>query len=752
MPAAPAGFTGRDAEVRELLSALDPAVGQGDGSVVVSVVTGLGGVGKTALALHIAHVAWERGWFAGGALFVNLHGYDNLPTTADHAVLSLLRALGVRDSDLPPTSDERYALYRSELSRRKPVLIVLDNASDPAQVARLLPGRAGHRLVVTSRDALDSLPARQFAVDVLTPEAACSLIERALRQAAPADRHVAAEPDAIRELAELCGHLPLALLIVSAMLRRRRTRSAATLAAELRKATDRVHRLRTPGVDQYDRELDLRPVFDVMYARLEPEQARVFRLLGQVPGEDIGLGVAANLANLRASELEPILDDLTATSLITPFVPFASVDVRWRMHDLLRLYTRAVVTEDPQLHEEATAARRRLLAFYAQAALSAAAHLNGEEPDGVPDMFPRGRTQALSWCDSERSGMLVASLWTESSDDVEATRAVRLASVLRTYLRWCRAFDHLVIMSHGAITAARRLDDLASEAMAWSGLGITLGNLGRFDEALKANHRAERLFDRLGDRKGQARALKDMAREQSALERFEEAIGTYTRSLQTSDDVGDRLGAALVRRDLGDLLGRLGRHREAYEYLTQSREYWIEAGDKSGEACIHHDLGHALRQFGRFEEAFVAYTHALGLNAELAEWDERAWGLNKLGELLRIMGRLDGSVVAHTRASDWFAFLGDSHAEAWSQLGLGTTLLTVGRIEDAREAALHARCLYEAGGRWSGVGDTLQCIALTYASQLRSTEASAAWAAAAEAYERAGAGDMADEARRQAQA
>lgn len=249
LPAAPAVFTGREDEMAELLGALDPGVGGGSESVVISAVAGLGGVGKTALALCVAHAARGRGWFSGGALFVDLRGYDEVPVTADQAVLALLRALGVGDADLPPTADEQYARYRGELSSRDPVLIVLDNASDPAQIAPLLPGEGGgHRVLVTSREVQDSLPVRQFRVDGLSPDASRDLIDRSLRRYDPGDRRVADEPEAVRQLAELCGHLPLALLIVSALLRRRRLRPVSTLVEELRAAEDRVRALRAKGL------------------------------------------------------------------------------------------------------------------------------------------------------------------------------------------------------------------------------------------------------------------------------------------------------------------------------------------------------------------------------------------------------------------------------------------------------------------------------------------------------------------------
>lgn len=140
LPTAPAVFTGRADEAAELLRVLDPGVAEGPQSIVIYAVAGLGGVGKTALALHVAHEARRRGWLPGGALFIDMRGYDDVPASADQAVLSLLRSLGVPNQNLPSIPQEQYSLYRAELSRREPVVIVLDNASLAEQIAPLLPG------------------------------------------------------------------------------------------------------------------------------------------------------------------------------------------------------------------------------------------------------------------------------------------------------------------------------------------------------------------------------------------------------------------------------------------------------------------------------------------------------------------------------------------------------------------------------------------------------------------------------------
>ncbi|MFE1883137.1 hypothetical protein [Streptomyces diastatochromogenes] len=170
LPPPPAAFTGRERHVRELLDSLDP---DGDGTaeaVLVSAVGGFGGVGKTALALHTAHAARVR--FPGGVLFANMRGYDEVRVAPEETVLAFLRALGVRSEDLPATQEQRYALYRSALNDREPVLIILDNVSDAGQVTPLLPGSTRHRVLVTSRDSLDSLTARLINLDVLPQDEA----------------------------------------------------------------------------------------------------------------------------------------------------------------------------------------------------------------------------------------------------------------------------------------------------------------------------------------------------------------------------------------------------------------------------------------------------------------------------------------------------------------------------------------------------------------------------------------------------
>ena len=201
LPALVTGFTGREAELARVAGLLDPAAGAG--TVVVSAVAGLAGVGKTALAIHAGHAAQKAGWFPGGVLFIDLHGYDQAPVQPGQALDALLRALGIPGEHIPDGAEARAGLYRSVLAQiTDPVLIIADNASSEAQVRLLLPGPGPHRVIVTSRHTLAGLKARLLDVTVLDRSAATALLERVLRAARPDDDRIGGDEAAAGRLAQ----------------------------------------------------------------------------------------------------------------------------------------------------------------------------------------------------------------------------------------------------------------------------------------------------------------------------------------------------------------------------------------------------------------------------------------------------------------------------------------------------------------------------------------------------------------------
>ncbi|MFB9464789.1 tetratricopeptide repeat protein [Streptomyces cinereospinus] len=603
LPAVPAGFTGREEDLARLLPVLDPAA-ESDLPVVICAVSGLGGIGKTSLALCAAHRAVRAGWFPGGTLFVDFRGYDDDPVTAEQALLALLDGLGVRGDQLPRTPSAQYALYRRLLAEeRRSMLLVFDNASDPAQLTPLVPGTDHHRVLITSRDRLTELDARLLRLDVLKPQEAADLIERSLRLSDEADDRAAVEPEAVGELALLCGHHPLALRIAAGMLRKRWYRSVASLVAELRRAEDRTQ------------ALGVRPVFDVAYGQLPPAQARLLRLLSVAPTPEVGTEVAVALAGRAEEETLTLLEGLASAHLVTPVR--AGGDVRWRLHDLVRAFGAGVAAEDAELREERERARERLLACYRRWADAADDRLRWLPGLPEPERFA-DRAQALAWLDGERAGLVAAVHW--AGEQRYARGAVALAECLGVYLRWRRYFDDAITVAGLAQEAAHQARDTHAEAAAWNNLGLARRRADQAEEAVEALTRARDLCRSTRDRQGEADAWNNLGNALHDLGRAEDAIDAHTRARDLYRAVKDRHGEADAWNNLGNALDGAGRTEDAIDAHTRARDLYREVGDRHGEGTAWANLGGCLEETGRTDEAIEAFGKDLEICHAFEDW------------------------------------------------------------------------------------------------------------------------------------
>jgi tetratricopeptide (TPR) repeat protein len=623
----------------------------------------MGGIGKTALAVETAHQACARDWFPGGTLFVDLRGYDDDPVTADQAVLALLDALGVRGPDLPASAVRQYDAYRRLLAERPHrMLLILDNASDPAQYLPLLPGTDRHRVLITSRDRPDSLTGvRLIDLETLPPDDSAALITRALHDADDRDDRPSREPAALRELTSLCGHLPLALQIAAAMLRRRRTRGIASLVTEIRQAGDAMAALDngTRGTDQYGRSLVLRPVLETSYRRLPPDRARLLRLLSLAPGAETGTEAVAALADLGTEAALSLLEDLAAACLVTPVRADEGPDggVRWRLHDLVRAFGVGVVAGDAGLVEEGEAARGRVLDFYyswADAADDWLRWLPGRE-------LPRqhaGRGEALGWLDAERAGLVAAVGWAER--ERFAGTAVRLAACLAEYLDWRRYFDDWVVVGRAAVEGAGHFGDRTDEAIAWGNLGRALRGAARVVEAVEAHTRARDLFQAVGDRHGEAFAWTNLGLDLRGAARVVETVEAHTRARDLFQAAGDRRSEALAWTNLGLALMEAGRGVEAVEAHIRARNLYQAVGDRHGEASALTNLGSALREVGRVVEAAEGYGRALEVFREFEDWYRTGQVLHNLALVHADTGRPAEARACWLQAAAAFTQAGDT--------------------------------------------------------------------------------------------
>ncbi|MFG2541701.1 tetratricopeptide repeat protein [Streptomyces sp. NPDC048594] len=624
--------------------------------MLIFAVTGMGGVGKTALAVEAAHRALARGWFPGGTLFVDLRGYDETPVTADQAVLALLDALGVRDGELPPTTDRQYDAYRALLvERRDRMLLILDNASDPAQYLPLLPGTDHHRVLITSRDRHDALPVRLIDLETLAPDDAVALVTRALHDTDERDERPAREPDSLRELAHLCGCLPLALQIAAGMLRRRRHRDIASLVAEIQEAGDATTVLDrgSPGTDLYGRSLVLRPVLETSYRRLPPEQARLLRLLCLAPGAETGTEAIGALSGLATESALSSLEDLAARHLVTPVGSGngTASAMRWRLHDLVRVFGARVVAGDAGLREEGDVARERVLEFYLRWADAADDRLRWLPGLAEPERFG-DRGQALAWLDGERATLVAAVGW--GREERFADPVMRLASCLGQYLSWRRYFDDWIAVAEAAQEAAQLTGDRLGKAVARTNLGLALREADRHEEAIEVLTEARKVFQAAGEQHLEAMARNNLGSALQQAGQPGEAVEAHSQARDLFQAVGDRHMEATAWNNLGLALRDVGRREEAIDAHGRARDLFQAVGDRHGEATAWNNLGIAYNKGDRTREATEAYDRSLKLRQPLADWYGAGQTLRNLALTHEAVGRSAEAREAWSRAADAF--------------------------------------------------------------------------------------------------
>jgi DNA-binding SARP family transcriptional activator/DNA polymerase III delta prime subunit len=589
-----------------------------DRRVPVVALSGPPGVGKTALAIHAAHRLAER--FGDGQLYVDLHGATTgLAPLAPLEVLGrFLRALGTDPAAVPTSLEEASAAFRSRVAGRR-LLLVLDNAADAVQVAPLLPANPGCGVLVTSRPVLAGLDGTaHLPLDVLELEEATEL----LGLVAGKDR-VAAEPAGAVELARCCGYLPLALRIAGARLVARPTWPVAALAERLADAQRRLDELELAQVG-------VRASFQVSYQQLcdspdalDRAAAQGFGLLGVLDGPEVGVPVAGRLLDEPEEAAEPVLERLVDAQLLQSPQPG-----RYRLHDLLRLYSRELAFKQ---HPEPVraAALTRALGFYVACAWQTLALLRpGDYRLGqADDRWCKGGLEfadeqaALGWLEAERANLLAAIQQASSTPGVPPQIAIQLAQALFAYFYVRSHWEDCVQASQLALETARRIGDRAAQARGYNDLGAAYLRRGQYDRALGNHQPSLALYRELGDRLGQAGSLTNLGVVHKRLGRYEEALACQQESVAICRELGDPHVQAISLHNLGVVYQRQGRYREALACHEESLALRRELNQPHGQAESLREFGMTLRALGRAEEARAHWLDALAILQRLQTTD-----------------------------------------------------------------------------------------------------------------------------------
>jgi tetratricopeptide (TPR) repeat protein len=624
---------------------------------VISAIAGMGGVGKTSLAVVWAHRGRDE--FPDGALYIDLRGFHptGSPLTPAEALTRFLTALGVPVDRMPVSTDELSGRYRTLLAGRR-MVVLLDNAYSADQVRPLLPGVSGCLVVVTSRNRLAGLIARDGArpipLDVLSADEAVEL----LRQTVGPTR-VDREPTAVAALAQRCGRHPLALRVAAERAGMWPDASLADLVAELDDASRRLAVLSVPG----DECSGVEAVFQWSYEVLRPEIRQFFRTLGLHPGPDLEPLAVAALTGTTASLARARLAELAAAHLLEP----GSAPGRFRLHDLLRIYAAGRCADEDDDRDRLCAVRR-LCGWYVHSAVAARVVLSPSLPamcpepiqlDQAPMSFDR-HAAALAWCETERANLVAATALAEREGLHRL--AWQLPTALYGFFERRSHYRDWTATHTVGLRAARAAGDREAEGRLLCNLGNAWRPMYRIDDAVDCYERAQEIFAEVGYRQGEAKVLGNLGLCYDILDRPDAAEGAHAQAVTLFRELHDRYGEALTLTNVGQLLARLGRTDEALADHWRALDLFREIADRHGEGQALANLAQALAAAGRGREALRYHEQALEVFRELGDRFEEAAVLTALADTHDALADPDAAAASRRAALARYGEIGDERA------------------------------------------------------------------------------------------
>jgi len=677
LPRDVAGFTGRTAELAQLLNS-SIALAASGGVVGIHAIGGMAGIGKTAFAVHAAHALAPR--FPGGQYFLPLHAHTigQRPVEPEDALASLLAAAGVPAQQIPRGAEARAARWRDVVAGRQ-ILLLLDDAAGHRQVRPLLPGSPGSLVLITSRRRLTALhDATVISLEALPPGDGAALLARL------ANRPDTRPDDAVvAELARSCGYLPLAVGMVASQLRHHPARAPAALAAELAAASSRPAAMRAE-------DLSVAAAFELSYADLDPDQQRLFRQLGLVPGPSVDEYAASAVAGTSLDNVRRLLDQLYDHHLLTE-----PATGRYVLHDLLREFAHALADADDPA--ESDAATGRLLDYYLHTSIAASRHIPAiTTPEPGPLKWPPAHqpelatlAKAAAWLDTERANLHAAAGYAAATG--RHLHAVHIPAALGEFLRGHGDWAQSATLHQIALNAARQSHDKPAQALALRQIGTVTWLSGNFPDAVTSLAEAADLYAKIGDRANHAYTLDQLGMVQQLAGDYPASLASRQRALAQARRSGSQRAEATALSHLGEIQVATGDHSAALVNLQHALRMRRQMSFQIGEADTLAILGMLQRETGDYAAAADSLITSVALFRAL---DHRPWiatALNELGLVHQLTGDYPAASACHQQALELNRDLGNrfAEAEALNSLGeLSTRTLATSQARDQHTQAL----------------------------------------------------------------
>ena len=690
LPADINDFTGRHEQADKVSRLVTAEGGRSNAAVPITVISGKAGIGKTALALHVAHKIGDQ--FPDGQMYANLRGAEVDAQDPAEVLAGFLRELGVDGTDIPERVDDRARMYRARLADRR-VLVVLDNAVDEAQVRPLLPGTAGCAVLVTSRSRMAALAgAHSVPLDVMPADQSAELLATII-----GSERAEAESSAVTEITRLCGFLPLAIRIAGARLKSRPAWRISWFAERLRDESRRLDLLKAG-------DLEVRASFALSYQGQHADAQRAFRFAGIMTSDFPAWNLAA-LLDTDADHAEQLLEELVDAQLVEVIGVDATGLIRYGLHDLLRYFARERLagTEPTTVRHEALS---RLAQEYIDAALTGSAILqpgagSAELRGDPPLVIAVVQDDPQSWFTAERANLISlvrlvhdAGLWRHTW---------RLTQALTVMLSW-RADWRAWEQTHRlALDGTRHAQDEHAEAAIRCSLGMLYRELGQYDQAAAMLTEAAEAFARLGDEHQRATALRGLGDTYRYQGLLDEAITAFSAALEVFRNSRDERSIAGALNGRADAYRGLSRWTEAESGFEECIAIYHRLDDHLEEARSTVRYAMVLRDRSLGDQAIPILDTSLKVFRELADrrWEART--LRHLAVLHRQEGRADTALRLFGECLEIFDELADRRGTAVALRNRGDTHRWAGAYEDAEHDLCQAKEIFDNIGdrRWS---------------------------------------------------